>query len=202
MTAKHLIKNYYHKHAPVYDITRWLFLFGRSALLRHLPHFSMPPAVIDVGCGTGTMTLPLTKLYPKGMVTGIDLSDHMLRLARRKSGPDSSIRFLNSDIDTFLEQSDTTFDLVVCSYSLTMMEYPEKRLDQIIEQASAGTFIAIVDFHDTRFPLFRAWMKRNLMTFTPSIFKNREPECTTLHHSVHLAYGGWWTYGMLVLQKR
>ena len=55
-----------------------------------------PDIVVDLACGTGNLTLPLSK---RGYdMIGIDKSIDMLNIARQKSGFDNSILFLNQDI--------------------------------------------------------------------------------------------------------
>ena len=38
--------------------------------------------ILDVGCGSGAMNLVLAQRFPDSEITGIDLSDPLLRLAR------------------------------------------------------------------------------------------------------------------------
>ncbi len=56
-----------------------LFAFDTTLLERWFPQ---PGRVIDVGCGTGRHVAHLARLGHA--VTGVDLSDHMLRVAREK----------------------------------------------------------------------------------------------------------------------
>lgn len=74
----------YRKFAYVYDelmedmpYPDWL-RFARTAWERH----GMPRTVVELGCGTGSITIPLVNSGFE--VTGIDLSADMLAVARRK----------------------------------------------------------------------------------------------------------------------
>src|SRR5256885_12786942 len=42
-------------------------------------------SVLDVGCGAGWLSRRLAKLVPEGRVVGMDISDEMIRHARRSS---------------------------------------------------------------------------------------------------------------------
>ena len=64
--------------------------------------FSTSPVenLVDIGCGTGNITLPMAKRGYK--TTGLDLSEEMLALAEQKSQEARvGIRFLGSDMRTF-----------------------------------------------------------------------------------------------------
>jgi len=55
-------------------------------------------AVLDIGCGTGTTALPFASaVTPGGHVTGIDVSEPMLQVARRRSASCSNVTFLLAD---------------------------------------------------------------------------------------------------------
>src|ERR1700674_1950194 len=47
--------------------------------------------VLDVGCGAGWLSRRLAKLVPEGRVIGMDISDEMIRHARRASGGDRTL---------------------------------------------------------------------------------------------------------------
>lgn len=44
-----------------------------------------PECILDLGCGTGSMTIMLKAAYPNAQVIGLDLSPHMLCMAQKKS---------------------------------------------------------------------------------------------------------------------
>lgn len=68
--------------------------------------------ILEFGCGTGNMTIPLAKLGFD--VTAVDLSDDMLTVADEKvmqAGLDN-VRLFKGDMSNF--QIDETFDAVMC----------------------------------------------------------------------------------------
>lgn len=76
-----------------------------EALLK--PHF----AVCDLGCGTGSLLLSLKEQYAKGL--GLDLSEHMLNIARIKAEGSHHLQFEQGDINSFLMPGE--FDLILCT---------------------------------------------------------------------------------------
>jgi trans-aconitate 2-methyltransferase len=55
--------------------------WGKKVLSRL--HLRGDEVVLDAGCGTGRLTADLLEALPRGRVVGIDLSENMLRTARR-----------------------------------------------------------------------------------------------------------------------
>jgi arsenite methyltransferase len=53
--------------------------------------------VLDVGCGSGWLSRRISKLVPEGRVVGMDISDEMVRLARRNSIDHHNILFVTGE---------------------------------------------------------------------------------------------------------
>lgn len=50
--------------------------------------------VLDVGCGSGWLSRRLGKMVPEGRVVGMDISDEMIRIARRNSVDHENVLFV------------------------------------------------------------------------------------------------------------
>jgi SAM-dependent methyltransferase len=59
-----------------------------EAVLRRLPP-PQPVALVDLGCGTGSLVLGLRRRHPDWALTGLDASAAMIAAARRKPGADA-----------------------------------------------------------------------------------------------------------------
>jgi ubiquinone/menaquinone biosynthesis C-methylase UbiE len=75
-----------------------------------------PQRLLDLGCGTGSMTIPLKQAFPGTKVTGLDLSPYMLAVAEDRS------RYAGVDIEwkhgtaTELSQFESgSFDLITAA---------------------------------------------------------------------------------------
>jgi len=54
--------------------------------------------VLDVGCGAGWLSRRLAKLVPEGRVVGMDISDEMIRHARRASVDFANLMFVTGEV--------------------------------------------------------------------------------------------------------
>src|SRR6266403_1922503 len=54
--------------------------------------------VLDVGCGAGWLSRRLAKLVPEGRVVGMDISDEMIRHARRSSMDFDNLMFIAGEV--------------------------------------------------------------------------------------------------------
>lgn len=89
--------------------------------------------LLDVGSGTGHWS---EFFYEKGFkVTGIDISEPMLRVAREKRS--SSIKFIRADAN-HLPFEKETFDVAVCITVLEFLEYPSSALSEMWRVTRVG----------------------------------------------------------------
>jgi len=54
--------------------------------------------VLDVGCGSGWLARRISKRVPQGRVVGMDISDEMIRVARRNSTDHHNILFATGEV--------------------------------------------------------------------------------------------------------
>jgi len=62
--------------------------------------------VLDVGCGSGWLSRRLANLAPEGRVVGMDISDEMIRLARRTSAEHENILYVQGEVAEIPWQGD------------------------------------------------------------------------------------------------
>ncbi len=78
------------RSAGAYDLLVYALLGGRERAFRQrvldLGHVSPGEAILDVGCGTGTLTiLAKERVGPAGVARGVDASPEMIARARKKA---------------------------------------------------------------------------------------------------------------------
>lgn len=109
--------------ALLYDAIVWLAFRGRERRFRQrllsLSGLRLGEHVLDVGCGTGTLTiLAKEAVGPSGIVCGIDASREMIARARAKAARAGiEIRFENAAAQV-LSFPDSSFDLVLSTMML------------------------------------------------------------------------------------
>jgi arsenite methyltransferase len=54
--------------------------------------------VLDIGCGSGWLSRRIAKMVPEGRVVGMDISDEMIRVARRHSVEHHNILFVVGEV--------------------------------------------------------------------------------------------------------
>ncbi len=55
--------------------------------------------VLDVGCGAGWLSRRIARVVPQGRVVGMDISDEMIRLARRGSLGHDNVLYVTGEVD-------------------------------------------------------------------------------------------------------
>lgn len=102
-------------------------------------------AVLDVGCGTGAL---LSLLHDHGFeVSGVDQSERMLAIARRKN---PAIHFEQADLLLGLPYDDGAFDYTIASYVAHGLD-SEKRIRMYHEMKRVTKrAVLIFDYNDKR----------------------------------------------------
>ncbi|SRR5258708_6618493 len=136
-----------------YDLLVFLFTLGQAGRLRSrtadLAQLTPGESVLDVGCGTGDLTLEVSRrVGSTGLVAGIDAAPEMIARARQKA----KRRHLELDFRVEpveqLSFADQTFDVVVSS--LVFHHLPDgvkqQGLAEIQRVLKPGGRLLLVDF--------------------------------------------------------
>jgi len=115
------IKRHFEEEAREYD----------GIILKLIPHYphmlealvsvipfdaTAPICVIDLGCGTGTISLRVLAAFPNARVTCLDLAQNMVEMARIKLAQRPHVRYLVGDFNAFV--FDAEYDVAVSSLAL------------------------------------------------------------------------------------
>lgn len=197
------MKRYYAFHSKIYDLTRWSFLFGRDEIVQLIARHSNPTNGIEIGCGTGKNLQQLAKKFPQAKLVGLDVSEDMIRVSKEKLTPyGDRISFVQAPYTAPLHNP-PQFDLIVCSYSLTMIN---PGFDEVIKAARADLkpdgLIAVVDFHASPIPPFKSWMGVNHVRMDAHLLPVLEENFQPVEKQVRSAYLGIWQYLLFIGKPR
>ncbi|KAL8896858.1 MAG: hypothetical protein Q9192_002866 [Flavoplaca navasiana] len=125
--ASATIKAIYPKRSSTYKSASQSSFHFRQAQ-EYIQRANLQPAqsVLDLACGTGLVTIPANQqVGPTGKVVGIDFSDGMLEVARRKTSEQGlDIRYIEHDITDLGPLDLGSFDVITCSSALLLMPSP------------------------------------------------------------------------------
>jgi SAM-dependent methyltransferase len=112
---------------PVYDTALEVLGFGRSfkAAVAELAEVEPGEAVLDLGCGTGTLLQALVARQPGARFTGIDPDPHVLAVARRRLPGSTRVAVVEGYAQD-LPFPDSAFDLVISTLIFHHLPDPVK----------------------------------------------------------------------------
>ena len=141
------VESAYARWAPIYDLVFTATMKpGRRAGAAAINALATMRdiQVLDVGVGTG---LELPMFSPHVKITGIDLSEPMLNVARKRVLRDGlgnvlSLQTMDAMALTFADES---FDAVVAPYVLTVVPDAHRTLDEMARVVKKGGEIVLVN---------------------------------------------------------
>lgn len=156
------VRAFYKSQGTRYDGFREYLLPNRDTLLVYgIPWFTKPKTWLSVGCGTAR-DIEYVVGHIKAAGTHVylfDLSPELLEIAKarvERLGIESQVTIVEGDITTAFASKDSaaklglppagSFDVVTCSYCLTMIPPWKKALDEMVNAVKPGGTLALLDF--------------------------------------------------------
>jgi len=135
---------------PFYDpVLRWGMREGgfKRSLVEQM---ALRPGmcVLDLGCGTGTLTIMIKQLHPDVEVTGIDGDPEVLAIAHDKAARAGVSIQWDSGLAYHLPYADNSFDRVVSSLVIHHLTMPDKQRTflEVLRVLRPGGELHILDF--------------------------------------------------------
>lgn len=115
----------------------------KTALLKKLDILSKNDTVLDIGCGEGTITIPIAKKVKS--VTGIDSAENMLKILNEKSNKENinNVNTILKPIEEIRYKDIGNYDVVVASRSLNSIMPIKETLKEINKIANKYVFITL-----------------------------------------------------------
>jgi demethylmenaquinone methyltransferase/2-methoxy-6-polyprenyl-1,4-benzoquinol methylase len=164
-------KTYNERHftvaAPRYDVATRAMSLWRDAAWKRLLVSALPegrsPVCVDIACGTGDVSFLLAERYPRGDVVGLDLTEPMLAIARKRNRH-GNVRFVRHDMGA-MPFPDESVDIVTGSYALRNAPDLGGALDEVRRILKPGGAAAFLDFARPASPVLRTLQYRLLRSW-------------------------------------
>jgi demethylmenaquinone methyltransferase/2-methoxy-6-polyprenyl-1,4-benzoquinol methylase len=127
--------------------------------------------ILDVCTGTGDVAIRFAQNDEMGEIVGIDLSEEMLRIARRKALSNGfSRRIRLSQADAFnLPFDDGYFDVVTIAFGLRNIGHHAKGISEMMRVLKEGGRLLILEFSPPRGDLFGVCYRLYLNSVFPVV---------------------------------
>ncbi len=132
-----------------------------------------PKNILDVATGTGDFAVTSYKILKPEQVTGIDISDGMLEIGRKKVkklGLESQIQLLNGDSEAIFFD-DSSFDAVTVAFGVRNFENLERGLSEIYRVLKPGGKLIVLEFSKPSLPVIKNLYNFYMRFVTPKIGK-------------------------------
>lgn len=189
---KEQVRRMFNSISGSYDFLNHLLSFGidrswRRKSVNLLAEYK-PRVMLDVATGTGDFAIECAKLLPQ-KVTGIDISEKMLEIGRRKIKSRNLTGIINLETGDSenLAFGDNTFDAITVGFGVRNFENLMKGMNEMHRVLKSGGHLVVLEFSKPgAFPvaqLYRLYF-RHLLPFIGSLISGDRKAYRYLHDSV------------------
>ena len=144
-SPKTLAKKFFENTSGSYEKVVNLTTFGRDSywkreIIKKIPKCS---SILDLACGTGILTFNIAEQFPDAKITGVDITEGYLNVARKKLKPHHKISFLLGDAEKL--DLTTKFDCITSSY-IPKYCVPSILIEQCLNHLNLNGKIILHDF--------------------------------------------------------
>lgn len=137
--------------APAYDFMNRAMTMGIDRRWRRLAVSlaakSSPRRILDVATGTGDLAITLAKSIPESEVTGIDLSEGMIRVGEKKiksAGLSDRVRLRAADC-LALPFEDNSFDVITAAFGVRNFEHLDRGYAEMLRVLRPGGQLIVLE---------------------------------------------------------
>lgn len=161
--------------APAYDFMNSAMSFGlhRRWLRKAIKAVekSSPVEILDVATGTADVAIAMARHLPEASVTGIDLSEGMLEIGRRKvdkAGLGDRITLSQADC-LHLPFADNSFDVVTVAYGVRNFEHLLEGYKEMTRVLRKGGRLVVIELSTPTSPIVRPFYKFYTKCIIPTV---------------------------------
>jgi demethylmenaquinone methyltransferase / 2-methoxy-6-polyprenyl-1,4-benzoquinol methylase len=132
-----------------------------------------PKVVLDVATGTADVALMTHKILATEQIIGIDISDGMLDIGRKKitaEGLDAQIQLYNGD-SADIHFDSNSFDAATVSFGVRNFEFLEKGLAEILRVVKPNGRLVILEFSKPKNVFVKTFYNFYMKVISPNIAK-------------------------------
>ncbi len=107
--------------------------------------------ILDIGCGEGWTCRLLSSRCPRGAIVGVDVSDEMIRLARRKSSEQGNVLFAPGSAEE-IPWTEDYFTRVICVESAYYWHSIEAAIREIFRVTAFGGSVYVLNSYHRENP--------------------------------------------------
>lgn len=177
MPKKEKIRRLFDNIAPEYDRLNHILSLDidriwREKAVREIIVPGQTARILDVASGTGDFAIAIAKAAaPGSSVTGIDLSEEMLRIGREKvkaAGLSTMTDMIQGDCEE-LPFDDGTFDRVSVAFGVRNFEHLERGLSEMLRVLKPGGKAVILELSVPSSPILLSLYKLYFLHILPAI---------------------------------
>lgn len=163
-------------------------IYWRKRAIRELLELK-PHTILDVATGTGDLALTAYKYLKPKKIVGIDISNGMLELGRKKiekAGLSNVIELQTGDSEA-INFPPSTFDAITVAFGVRNFEDLEKGLSEMFRVLKPGGKLVVLEFSKPRQQVFGGVYNLYMKLIAPGIgkwFSKNKDAYKYLHSSV------------------
>jgi len=176
-SKKAQVRSMFDHIAPRYDFMNRFLSAGIDVRWRkkaiELFREDRPETLLDVATGTGDMALMAARILKPRQITGIDISEKMLEIGRKKIEKEelgTKIVLAGGDGET-INFPDNSFDGVMVAFGVRNFEHLEKGLAEILRVLKPGARLVVLEFSKPRLPGIRSLYNLYMGVIAPQMAK-------------------------------
>ena len=175
MAKKEKIKSLFDNIAPDYDKLNHILSLNidkgwRKKAVREIIDSKEPLKVLDVACGTGDFTIEIARKAAEGSsITGIDLSEGMMKVGREKINAAKARATLEYGDCEALTYSNDLFDRISVGFGVRNFEHLDIGLKEMCRVLKPGGKLVILELSVPSNPIIRWCYKLYFLNILPAI---------------------------------
>ncbi len=108
-----------------------------AILIQHITAHTSPKTILEIGCGTGSLTKLLRQKYPHAIITATDISDKMIKTAQT-NWTDSNHNLEWKTLDGENINSKNQYDLIISNMSVQWLNNISQSYTNWLQALKAG----------------------------------------------------------------